>query len=102
MTPRMIRQRTMRQRMILQIYDSTTNDPTANDPAVRLQAPPIQAEGPRALIISQLQFIFLAFHNLVLSFEPYTLTTENLSLLASSHASIHRPSGPSKNHDQVT
>ena len=59
--------------------------------------PPIQAEDPRALSISQLQFIFLASHSLVLSFEPYTLTPENQSLLASSHASILRPSEPSKN-----
>ena len=59
--------------------------------------PPIQAEDPRALSISQLQFIFLASHSLVLSFESYTLTPENQSLLASSHASILRPSEPSKN-----
>jgi hypothetical protein len=52
--------------------------------SVRIQASPIQAKESRALSISQLQFIFLAPRSLVLSFEPYTLTSENLSQLASS------------------
>jgi hypothetical protein len=64
--------------------------------SVRIQ-PPILAEEPRALSISQLQVIFLVFHSLVLSFEPYTLTPENLPLLANSHASIPRPSELSRN-----
>jgi hypothetical protein len=58
---------------------------------------PIRRRSPVGSVLVSFSLYSSLSVDLVLSFEPYTLTPENLSSLASSHASTLRPSELSKN-----